>query len=171
MSTIDPFIPNYKIRRKKNVKRIKDGSISYSIHEAQGYKFLVQYDSKDQIKASACRYCLAKTKRNPIGNGAYVFSICKDCLKEIDQIEPLKNSKKSKKRNRQMSTQTVSQESLDWIMIDQKINNGEAKVSSLSKEYKVSSAEFKQMLLDRYGKDTLEFKRGRNGGIRKVNAD
>jgi hypothetical protein len=56
---------------------------------------------------------------------------------------------------------------VDWNKVDELLNNGEAKLAKLAKEHGVVTNVMRQMLIDRYGTG-IEFKRGRNGGIKRT---
>lgn len=75
------------------------------------------------------------------------------------------------KRDQSMETKVESKAGkvvdIHWGEVDKQIDAGTAKVSILAKQYAIDSGTMKELLKAKYG-ETLEFRRGRNGGIKRV---
>jgi hypothetical protein len=63
-------------------------------------------------------------------------------------------------------TKTVGTEvELNWETFDKLITNNQCKVIKLAEELNIKQSDLRQSLIHHYG-DRIEFKRGRNGGVR-----
>lgn len=54
---------------------------------------------------------------------------------------------------------------INWQSINSLINNRQAKLSALAKDYKLNVKDMRKVLIKHYG-DKIDFKRGRHGGIK-----
>lgn len=168
---------------RKNTNKLAISEYHYSQEDVllSGTKtinILVNKDDNDKIIGSACRYCYQHTNLDPFRSGAYVSTICQECLKNISEIEawivnPNKDElekqggniipkiKRTRKKRRSSPFDTSK---LNWENIEKEIRSGSFKLVEQSKKVGLSPLELRNYLVDKWG-SKLIFKKGRNGGI------
>ena len=77
------------------------------------------------------------------------------------------SNQQSSNRKDPMNSQDDTKKVVDFAYVDREIDSGNAKLSQLSKHFGIYPNEMRATLIAHYG-NKIEFRRGRNGGIKKV---
>jgi hypothetical protein len=123
-------------------------------------------DVGEEVTGCFCSYCKEYLEgKNPWKSGAYVFPICSNCLEYIGVIEDYISNRKGDNCMRTRKTMVEPQSiNVDWDGFERLIENKQAKLSLLSRKYKVYPSELKEINAVKYGEKVV-FKKGRYGGI------
>src|SRR5690606_7207759 len=152
-------------RKKKNLEELRDRGYSLiDNHPSTKKKVFVKIDSNSgKICGSPCVYCFNHTKLNPFRNGAYIFTICQECLLNISIIELSKTNSEVTSKNRRVK-RNPKDIKIDWDHLERLINKGQAKLTLLAQKYKLYTNEIKELIYNKY-KNKILFKKGRGGGL------
>ena len=125
-------------------------------------KCLVKYDEDGNIKSCLCAKCWNKIDRSPVYNSKFVYTLCKECLMDIEHIE--NTDKKGPNMKTASKKNDITKINLDWVEFEKMMANGSAKLVALAESYNVYPVQLRQAIIDKYG-DQITFKKGRYGGI------
>jgi hypothetical protein len=160
-------IEDFEKRKNLNIKNISSFVGNLSEANSTGKKNIpIAVDDNGNLAGCFCSYCKQfLNKENPWKSGVYVFPICNLCLKYVITIEEFlankKGAAKMRTRKTMVDPDTVS---VDWENFEKLVENKQAKLTLLSKRYKIYPAEMRAILSEKYG-ERLEFRKGRYGGI------
>lgn len=164
----EEILDQFRDRKQNNLEKIKQFSFLDFRPKWAGQRDIpvTVDDSGEEVTGCFCSYCKEYLKgENPWKRGVYVFPTCSNCLEYIGVVEDYLSSKKGDNSMRTRKTMVEPQSvSVDWDGFEKLIENKQAKLSLLSKKYKVYPSELKEIITVKYGEKVV-FKKGRYGGI------
>jgi len=159
--SVEQILQEFEQRRSNN--RNKALEFNYTeIDRGNGKTILVTTDQKGEPEGCLCGHCFEKLNHMPFSYGKYVSPICVKCLKDIHWIE--NTNKKETKMKTRTSKNDPKKISIDWTKFEEMASSGQAKLVALAESYNIYPNDMKTLIIEKYG-ESVQFKRGRNGGI------
>lgn len=160
--SLDQILEEFEQRKNENRKIATEFNYT-ELNTYSGRTTIVTTNDKGEPDGCLCKHCFKKLDHLPFSYGKYVSPICTYCLKDIYWIES--TNKKEIKMKKRTSKNDPSTLNIKWNEFESMVNNGTAKLVELAKTYNVYPNDLKTVIVAKYG-DNVEFKKGRNGGIR-----
>lgn len=157
------ILEEFEQRKSENKKIAKQFSYT-DMNQGDGGTVLVTTNNEGKPEGCLCRHCYQKLDHLPFSYGKYISPICVKCLRDIAWIESPNNTKENKMKKR-TSKNDPSVVQINWNEFESMVSSGTAKLVALAQTYNIYPNDMRDMIIAKYG-DKIEFKRGKNGGVR-----
>jgi hypothetical protein len=161
--SLDQILEEFEQRKSENKKLAQQFSYT-DMNKGDGSTVLVTTNDEGKPEGCLCRHCFQKLDHLPFSYGKYVSPICVKCLRDIAWIESPNNTKEIKMKKRTSKNDPASVQ-INWSEFETMVSNGTAKLVALAQSHNVYPNDMRDMIIAKYG-DKIEFKRGKNGGVR-----